>query len=302
MSSSIYTRSSIIVALLLTVFACGDKTIPVKIFRHINLRTTPIFHYTTIGSLTEAPVNFVESWNRNALQEMGVHRIWLYSKGGKNPDDTLEEITFDYSENWQTLTYNGFKYDETPGAWTSGTLLIPGSNQTGQILFSRHFGIMKQLKTLVQPIESGILLLRSKAGNRYDSTWVIGTFANPSAIVSKIGKSVFSVELYVPEGSSTRQILEHFQKLPISDEAGGTAQCSVIFTKNGKPRRAFLLNDQFSQVAKIREWTYTHDDNIASYQEWTGNVLTKAMSWHYGKSQLPEYTIIDRNTYFYRYE
>jgi hypothetical protein len=70
---------------------------------------------------------------------------------------------------------------------------------------------------------------------------------------------------------------------------------------NNKPQNAFLLNETNSQVAKIKEWTY-HDDQISTYKEWLGNTVIRDMSWHYSESQLPEYVVIDRNTYFYRYE
>lgn len=302
MSSAKIVHSSIISVFVLLFFSCSPESSGARKFKRIDLETSPIFHYANIATLNEAPVSFIETWNRPALKKMGVHRITLFSKGGKNPDDTLERITFDYSDNWRTLSYEGFKFDEAPEAWTVGVLSIPDHNQTGQILFSRHFGIDKQLKTIVQPLDDGFLFLRSKSGNRYDSTWVMGTFDHPKAVVSKIGKSVFSVELYLPEGSSTNDIIRRFRQLPVTDGNLGTAQCSVIFTKSGKPQRAFLLNDQFSQVAKIKEWTYTSDNNIATYQEWMGTTLTRDMSWHYGKSQLPEYTVIDRNTYFYHYE
>jgi hypothetical protein len=303
MSSAKILRSSIFLALILLQLSCSGESSRIRKFKQINLDKNPIFHYAHIGMLNEAPVSFVEPWNRNALKKMKVHRITLFSKGGKNPDDTLELIRFDYSNKWQDLRYEGFKFDESQEPWTVGTLLIPDKNQTGQILFSRHYGIEKKLKTIVQPTENGYLFLRQKAGNNhFDSTWVFGTLLKPEAIVSKIGKSVFSVELFMRENSSTRDIIRHFNALPVTGINIETAHCSVTFMRSGKPRRSFLLNDQFSQVAKIREWSYTPGNNIASYQEWMGDVPTREMSWHYGKSQLPEYTVIDRNTYFYHYE
>jgi hypothetical protein len=287
---------------VLLFFSCAPASSGTKKFKRINLETNPLFYYSNVGTLNEAPVALVETWNRAALKKMGVRRITLFSKGGKNPDDTLERITFDYSNKWRTMNYEGYKFDEARDAWTLGTVAIPDRNQTGQIVFTRHFGIDKRLKTIVQPIENGILFLRDKGDDRFDTTWVVGTLERPKAIVSKIGNSIFSAEVYLPEGSSTKDIMRRFNQLPLAGGQIGTAHCSVIFTKGGKPQRAFLLNDRFSQVAKIREWTYNADNTISTYHEWMGASVTREMSWHYGKSQLPEYTVIDRNTYFYHYE
>lgn len=302
MSSLLNSRSSIIAAIVLFFCACSDKQSGIKEFKRLNLQKTPLFHYNSVGMLNEAPMSFVEPWNRAALQELGIKRITLYSKGGKNPDDTLEKITFSYSGQWETLAYKGFKFDETADTWTSGTLTLPGKEQSGTILFDKHFGIDKESKTLVKPTRKGYLLLHRKTGNRYDSTWVVGALEQPDAIITKIGRSVFSIELFLPEGSSTNDIVDRFGALSLDGDNLGAAQRTVTFTQNGRPLRTFLLNDAFSQVARIREWTYTKDANIATYQEWMGAALVRDMSWHYGKSQLPEYTTIDRNTYFYTYE
>lgn len=282
------------------IVACNATTSTDKTFHRINLSETPLYLYPTIGSICETPVSYPETWNREALKKMGVHRIVLYSKGGKNPDDTLEKITLNYNQNWSRLSYTGYKYNESSSVWTSGK--ITGSYKDGKIQFIRHYGIHKNTETRMKAIPDGYLLLHAKSNNKNDTTWVIGTFEQPKAIISKIGNSLFSVDLFMPEGSSTSDIRSCFRSFSVTGSEPGSAHCTVTFMESGRPQRTFLLNEAFSQIAKIREWTYTDDDNIATFSEWTGNVLTSEMTWHYGKTQLPDYTIINRNTYFYHYE
>lgn len=280
--------------------ACNATTGTDKTFHRINLSETPLYLYPTISSLCEAPVSYPETWNREALMKLDIHRIVMYSKGGKNPDDTLEKITFSYDSNWNRLSYTGYKYNESSSAWTSGK--ITGSYSDGKIQFIRHYGISKNMEIKMQAVPNGYMLLHSKTNLNNDTTWVMGTFEKPKAIISKIGNSLFSVDLFLPEGSSTSDIIALFKSFPETGGEPGSARCTITFTESGRPQRTFLLNEVFSQVAKVREWTYTADNNIATYNEWTGNVLTNQMTWHYGKTQLPDYTIINRNTYFYHYE
>jgi len=302
MSSLKKLLSSIITAFLILLVSCTETPNREKSFKKIDLKKTPLFYYAYMGSLFESPVSFIETWNREALKAIGIKHIHYYSKGGDNPDDTLSETEYTYSNNWKTLTYNSVTFESTVQLKSNGTLILSDNPAIEHIHFTQLYGIKKQLKTTIKPVESGFLLLHAKRNDVYDSTWVIGSFAQPEAIVHKIGNSIFSVELFLPEGSSKSEIIQHFDKLPMTDSLLAAIQCTVTFMSDDKPQRSFLLDERFSQIAKIKEWTYTKDNGISTYREWTGTSLTHDIQWHYGNSQLPTYATIDRNTYFYSYE
>src|SRR3990167_2479462 len=289
MWSTKYIYSSIIALVLVSFSACTDGNGKSTTFPEINLQKTPLFHYTTVGTLTEAPVN------------LGIRHIVMYSKGGKNPEDTLMQFRFDYSDNWNKLTYSDSKNDKQLRLITKGTVSFKSAKWNGEIVFSQFFGVKKAMKTYIKQTDSGFLLLRSKSHQQYDSTWVIGSFSHPEVIVSKIGNSIFSVELFMPEGSSNKDIKRALDNVPMLKNGFQAAQCSVVFMQDNKPQNAFLLSETNSQVAKIKEWTYK-DNQISTYKEWLGNSVIRDMSWHYDDSQLPDYVVIDRNTYFYSYE
>lgn len=301
MWSTKYIYSSITALFLASLAACTDNNNISTTLPTIDLKKTPLYHYTTVGTLIEAPVNYPEVWNRDALQQLGVRHVLMYSKGGKNPEDTLMQFRFDYSDNWKKLAYSDCKDERQLRLITKGSVNYKPDQSSGEIVFSQFFGVKKDMKTRIQQIDNGFLLLRSKSQQRYDTTWVIGSFNNPKVIVSKIGNSIFSVELFMPEGSSNKQITRTLESIPMLKNGFQAAQCSVVFMQHNKPQNAFLLNETNSQVAKIKEWTYK-DDQILTYKEWLGNSVVRDMSWYYNDSQLPEYTVIDRNTYFYRYE
>ncbi len=302
MSSFKKLLSSIITAFLILLVSCTETPNKEHLFKTIDLTKTPLFHYAYLSSIYESPVSFVETWNREALKKAGIKRILLFSKGGENPDDTLNEITYRYSNNWKTLNYTSITHESTVKLKSTGTLTISNKSSEETILFTQLFGIKKQLKTTVKPIKAGFLLLHAKRNTSYDSTWVIGSFSQPEAIVHKIGNSIFSVELFLPDGSSKSEIIQHYERLPMVDSQLGVTQFIVTFTANRRPQRSFLLDERFSQIIKVREWTYNKNHAIATYREWTGNTITQDMQWYYGESQLPDYATFNRNTYFYSYE
>ena len=302
MLSFIGVRSSIITAVCLLLFSCEGDVAADRVYPRLDLDKTPLMRYAFVSAIDEAPVAFVTSWNNEALKKAGIRSISMFSKGGKNPDDTLEKLVLHYSGDWTSLNYKGFKFDEMPAIWTSGSIVIPTASSPGEILFQRHYGIDKTLKTTIQGIHGGYRLLRYKSDNRFDTTWIFGTLTAPAAVVSKIGKTLFSIDLYMRKGSSTRDIVAAFRKLPFDTRSVAAAQCSVIFTESGRPREAFLLSETFSQVGKTKSWTYRPDHSITAYQEWIGTSVVKDMTWEYGTSQLPERLTVNRKTYFYHYE
>jgi hypothetical protein len=146
------------------------------------------------------------------------------------------------------------------------------------------------------------MLLISKRSNRFDTTWVNGSFLRPSAVISKIGKSIYSVEVYLPDGSSSKDIARAFGEIPQLRNGFSTAQCAVVFTSDDRPVSSFQLNESFSQVAQLREWRYD-SERITGYTEWFGNTTVREIAFEYEPtSQLPSSIIIDRNTYFCHYE
>jgi len=255
-----------------------------------------------IGQLEDAPVHFSDLWNRQTIDKLGITRITVYSFGGKSPEDTLEKKVFNFSNHALKLDYLDYKFDETPAVWSKGTANWTNDKNILNLSFSKHFGIDRKLTTKVQRNEDGFTILRKKSLDRYDTTWVKGTFENPSLVMTKIGKSVFSVDVYLPEGSSTSDIEYAFKKLNLSQNDLLLTQKNVVFMNNGRPTSAFLLNEAFSQVSQTKSWKYDEYQNLIAYEEMIGSSTVRSITWKYRKDLLPESVTIDRNTYFYHYE
>ncbi len=255
-----------------------------------------------IGQLEDAPVHFADLWNRKTIDKLGITRITIYSFGGKSPEDTLEKKVFSFSDHGHKLDYLDYKFDETPAVWSKGTANWTSDENILNLSFSKHFGIDRKLTTKVQRTEDGFMILRKKSLDRYDTTWIKGTLENPNLVLTKIGKSVFSVDVYLPEGASTTDIEYAFAKLHLSPNDLLLTQKNVVFMKKGRPISAFLLNESFSQVSQTKSWKYDENENLIGYEETIGNSTVRSISWKYRKDLLPESVTIDRNTYFYHYE
>ncbi len=302
MSSLLLKHSSNLLLCCLFLYSCTQKTATSRTWPKLDAVEYPVLYPAFVAGMDEAPLDFPAPWNVETLKKMGVRSIVLYNKGGRNPEDTLEEITLTFTNNWSFLHYKGYKFDETRTPRTTGRIQLPGKQTDGEIYFRKHLGIVKEHKTIVRPTENGFLCLQKRANARFDTTWIQGTLQQPEFVASKIGNTLYSIDLYIKYGSSTSQIGEAFSQLPFSPESISRAQCSVIFTRNGRPIDAFLLYENFVQIIRTKAWTYNSDHTLASYQEWLGNSVIKTMSWQYGESTLPTHLIVNRKTYFYHYQ
>lgn len=300
MLSSFFVRSSKILIVCLFFYACGNEHTNEAQFENYDPTAATLLYESFVMNIDEAPVHFVDCWNKTVIQKNGIRRLTLYTKGGKNPEDTLEKKVYAFSEDVKTTEYTDFRYDETPNNWSKGKIQFTKSG--GSIEFDNYYGIKRKTKTKIIQTASSLLFLRSKTNNSFDSTWVIGTLDQPKKIISKIGKSIYSIEVYMPMGSSTSEIEKAFKSLGYSEKALLLAEKTVVFIEKGKPISAFSLNETFSQVAQTRSWTYTKSKQLALYEEQMGNTVTKSISFTYRKDQLPATMTIDRKLYFYSYE
>jgi hypothetical protein len=271
-----------------------------KTFTSYDPATSPIFHYAFIGSIENAPVHSLECFDRSVIADLKIQSITIHSKGGKNPEDTLEKRQFKYSKNAEKLHYTDYRFDETPSIWSDGFLNFDGN--LGTIVFKKNFGIKRTTSTAVRSLDTGLLLLREKSQNRLDTTWIFGKLEHPEKVISKIGNSLYSVEIYLPEGSSTTDIKQVFQSLGFSDQSLLLAEKTVVFVRNQRPVSAFLLNEFYSQISQSKRWEYDKAGNLVLYEEYVGNTATRSISWTYRQDLLPDVMTIDRKQYFYSYE
>lgn len=302
MLSTKIIRLSIVSLIICCFTSCETGTTINKTYPGFAPAKMSIFNNSFIANSDEAPIFFLDIWNRNAIRILGIRRITVYCKGGKNPEDTLEKRIFDFKDQAQQLNYSDYRFDETADVWSAGSIYFDEHNG-GEIKFSQHFGIKKNNVTRITPQGSSYLLLREKSGNRYDTTWVEGSFDHPKAVISKIGKSLFSMEVFVPEGSSTSEIATAFRRYAFPKEELALSEKTVVFTSNGKPLTAFALDENFSQVSQLKTWSYLKNGNLEHYEEYVGITPVRTITWTYRRTDnLPESMTIDRKQYFYAYE
>lgn len=291
-----------IVLVSLLAYSCTPAKTESKEFSGYQPSEDRILNAPFIGQLEDAPVHFCDLWNRKTIDKLGITRITVYSFGGKSPEDTLEKKVYQFSNHGLKLDYLDYKFDETPAVWSKGTAIWTNDRNILNLSFNKHFGIDRKLTTKIQRNEEGFMILRKKSLDRYDTTWIKGTLENPNLVLTKIGNSVFSVDVYLPEGSSTSDIKYAFDKLNLSPNDLLLTQKNVVFVKNGRPTSAFLLNELFSQVSQTKSWKYDGNENLVEYDEMIGSSTIRSITWKYRKDMLPESVTIDRNTYFYSYE
>lgn len=293
---------SIIFVFCAILTSCTSNKEPAKSYSNYNPKKAPLLNPYFVDLTEEAPTRFADLWNRKVINDLEINEVMLYTFGGKNPSDTLEKRIFTFSERGRNLDYKDYKFDESPAIWSQGELIWSNSYHHLNISFNKHFGINRLSTASISKTKDGFLVLKRKALDRFDTTFVKGTLEQPKSVVSKIGKNIFSIDVFLPEGSSTDDIKAAFDTLAYTSEDLIFAQKNVIFIENNKPTGAFLLNEAFSQVTQTRLWEYDTNGNLTLYEEYIGNATIRSITWTYRDDLLPKTITIGRKQYFYAYK
>lgn len=286
----------------LTFVSCSDRTASTRQYPDYKPSEENIINPYWAEFTEDAPTRTPDCWNKSVLKKLKIGTVELYAFGGDNPDDTLEKKLYVFSNNWKVLSYEDFKFSETPAIWSRGTLRYYEDFEEMDITFSRHFGINRQISTRALKSDDCTILLRKKNGNQFDTTFVYGSLLKPELVITKIGKNVYSVDAYMSSTSSTSDIRAVFEKLDRNEDEMLFAQRNVVFTENGKPVSSFMLNDEYAQVTQIKQWDYDKNRNLTRYQEFVGNSVVRDIEWNYRADLLPESITIDRKKYFCTYK
>lgn len=302
MLSCKYVRLSIFFGFCAIVIGCNQQKATQKSFSSYDPSSEAILNPYFIDLSEEAPTRFIDLWNRKTIQSLHIQQIDVFTFGGKKPTDTLEKQVFSFKNKGEKLDYTDYKFDESPSIWSQGSLNWSKNGKLLDIKFNRHFGINKQTHTTFEKTDDGYLVLKKKTMNRYDTTIIVGTLDQPQSVVSKIGKNIYSIDLFLPVGSSTEDIKNAYNKLNYSYDETLFAQRSIVFTENGRPVNAFLLNDEFRQVSQSKVWEYDKHGSLEFYEEYIGNSVVRSMKWTFNEDLLPESVTIGRKQYFYAYQ
>lgn len=301
MSSVKYICWSIIWGGLLLV-GCSSPEATQKTFDGYQPKTENIINPFLAEFLEEAPTRMPDCWNRETLKNLNIRQITLFAFGGNNPTDTLEKKTYSFSKNALQLDYSDYKFDETPAIWSKGSLRWKPEMKQLDIHFDKHFGISRKLEASASLSGDCYTVLRKKNANRYDTTFVYGSFEHPELVITKIGKNVYSIDLYIHMDASTAEIKAAFSNIQLPEDQLLFTQRNVIFTENNRPVSAFMLNENDAQVSQIKRWEYDDNGNLLIYEEYIGSSVVRSMEWTYRSDLLPNSVTIDRKQYFYAYE
>ncbi len=298
MLSSKKTCLSIIALIILFASqSCTDGSSKNKSVIQLSANSSELWNVSFIDHIDVAPIYFSDVWNHTTLKKYDIKTILLFSKGGKNPEDTLEKRIYKFSKNWKKLHYKEFQYNETPTAWNDGVL----EEQTptlAAISFSKHFGIQRNTKTIVTKNEDKILFLRQKENLQADSTWVIGSLEQPKALISKIGNRLFSATVFVEQGVPNSLIKKKIENLDVDQSQLAQCELFVVYMKNGLPQEAFELSKEFAQTSLFKTWEYTNTNSLKRFIENRGNTIITDIEFKYTEDHLPSSITINGKEYF----
>lgn len=243
------------------------------------------FNLTNIATLNTPPAHSFSAWNTDALKKAGVTKIHLLVNGGKSPEDTLDLIELKFTDDYENLYYRQIRNGDFNHPLAIGTIsYTPGKG--GNINYSRYFSVDDPFDCRITEVPGAIRFARKPSGDNRDSTKIFGAVNHPKLIVSSQNNTVYSLEAFVDERTSTSEIVSLLKKNGYPPEKLIHARATVTFMRNSRPQQTFLLSPEFSQVAVLKSWNYNSKGSLIKYAEYEADIRVRNFIFHYSDNQV----------------
>ncbi len=280
--------------------ACSERKNEISSEPKFDPSKEQLFKLGLSTNTVSVPMQFMPVWVFKTLTKIGLKKITIHYKGGKNPQDTLQKNEFNFD--WDKKIS---KFVET-GNSPNGKYISEG---VYHLIDENHIEIdyktintdkkEKKYKTKILNKNKSRIVLRMRGDKLIDSTIFNYVSDKVQTNVLKIGDFVNSVQIFVPENTNKTTIVAIYKSLNLSISNTSTATISVIYTKNKLPTSSYSLNNEFVQIAKEKEWKYDSNYCLTSYAEFYNNTPVKTIKFTYNKNFLPKtMTVNDVISYF----
>lgn len=292
--SKIKISFSVLLALaLLSSCNSGNKAGVVK--THQPYRKN-LFNPLYVDKLLNAPNVFGSIWNADNINQLDVRKISIVLKGASGPEDDLEKHQFLFDSLGRNTEYNYFSFTQSKDVINQTDLKYSGTD-VSKINIYKYLGMGNLPPVFSTRTARYEAFFSSKAKGKNDSLFFYPSVENPKIIIDKIGNFVNRLEVFVPEETSSMQILKEISRIDTNLTQYDLSQKTITYTKEGLPMESFNLGDDWTQLDLIKKWEYNNDNQPVSYKEWLHGTLVNDIVFIYNENALPKRIIYNRKKY-----
>jgi hypothetical protein len=254
-----------------------------------------------LDQLFATPNAFGSVWISEHVKLLDVDKISLVLKGGNRPDNTLEKFIYSFNNKGQNDTFMYYFYN-TSSDVLNETNFSYTNNSLSKINIIKYYGVGNLPPVLAKEHQSAMVFYKSKSNNKNDSMFFYPNVAHPKVVIDKIGNYYNFVEVFVPKGKSTNDILNQVMAVDSNLAHFDLAEKLLTYTENGLPVESYHLGENWNQMELAKQWEYNKFDQPIHFNQWIHGTKIKDIDILYNENSLPKKITFNRKKYHLIYK
>jgi hypothetical protein len=256
-----------------------------------------LFNPLLVDQLIGNPYRTGSIWNDSVIERYGISKLELISKGGNNPDDIRELITYHFDGNGTTrrFFYSNFLISEDV---LSQTLLskkkrniqkISATKLHGDELYQELFYAEKEKVTILYAI-------KTKTAKK-DTIFIEVSDKTHTMRIDKMKGKISGIHFVVPANYTRTKLIRFYSKHLKEKEGDQKISKTVTLMKGTMPVSCSTLDSNWKIDQKIKEWRYFKSGELKSYFEWRNHNLINTYSFRYSPDHLLRSVLLNNRKY-----
>lgn len=254
-----------------------------------------------LDQLFTTPNAFGSVWLSEHVKLLDIDKISIVLKGGNKPDNVLEKYIYTFNKYGQSDTFKYYFYNNSKEALNETNMSFSG-NSLSKIDVIKYFGVGNLPPVLVTENKKAKIFYRSKSNNKNDSLFFFPDVKQPSIIIDKIGNFYNSVEVIVPKGSSSTEIMNQLMAVDPNLTNFDLAEKLLTYTENGYPLESYHLGENWNQMELAKQWEYNTFMQPTHFTQWIHGTKIKDIEIVYNENALPKKITYNRKKYYLIYK
>lgn len=254
-----------------------------------------------LDQLFTTPNSFGSVWLDDHVKLLDIDKISIVLKGGNKPDNVLEKYIYNFNKNGQSDTFKYFSYNNSKEVLHETNLSFSG-NLISKINVIKYFGVGNLPPVFVTKNNKATIFYRSKSNNKNDSLFFFPNVEQPTIIIDKIGNYYNSVEVIVPKGSSSTEIMNKLMSVDSKLENFDLSEKLLTYTENGYPIESYHLGENWNQMELAKQWEYNNFMQPTHFNQWIHGTKVKDIDIVYNENALPKKITYNRKKYYLIYK
>lgn len=281
------------------ISSCGDQNEDQSDYSNDPFRKS-LFNPFFVDQFFSVPNSSGSIWIDKHIKLLDINKISIIMKGGNTPDNILEKFVYKFNEKGQNDTFQYYFYGNSTSVVNETHFSY--KDYLHKIDVIKYYGIGNLPPVFVYKNKMKTVFYKPKSNNKNDSLFYYPNPINPKVIIDKIGSFNNYVEIIVPKGSSSTEILKQISKVDSDLTHFELSEKMLTYTKDNLPVESYYLGENWNQLELAKQWEYNKYKQVIHFKQWMHNTLIKNIDILYNENSLPKRIVYNRKKYYLIYK